>query len=166
MNHGRHSEVSGAPEVRTLGARLLALPVLLLVLACGHEFKPPDRGERVRAAEVQYSEELFDSVTWASQEARVQEGNAVYAEDCRRCHGHVGRGVTDYATERRLDVPSLVEADWRLADLGALRREIYVGHETGMPIFGRGGLSLWQMDAVAAYILDVLRPEILGDEGR
>ncbi len=31
-----------------------------------------------------------------------------------------------------------------------------------MPVFGEGGLSLWQMDAVAGYILDVLRPEILG----
>lgn len=131
--------------------------------ACGHEFEPPDRTQRVSEAEAEYTPTLFDSVTWTSQEARVQEGNAIYAEDCRRCHGTVGRGDTEYARSRNLDVPSLVEPDWRLDDLAALRQDIYVGHEAGMPIFGQGGLTLWQMDAVAAYILDVLRPELLGE---
>jgi len=171
MSHGRHALVSrrGGGRGRSVGLLVRPsafLPFVVLLLACGHDFEPPDRGERIRAAEAQYSAELFDSVTWTSREARVQEGNAVYAEDCRRCHGHLGRGATDYAAERRLDVPSLVEADWQLADLGALRREIYVGHETGMPTFGQGGLSLRQIDAVSAYILDVLRPEVLGDAVR
>lgn len=142
----------------------IALTVVALA-ACGHDFEPPDRGERVRAAEAEYAPALFDSVTWTSQAARVQEGNAIYAEDCRRCHGPLGRGGTDYAAERNLDVPSLVEPEWSLDDLSALRRQIYVGHETGMPIFGQGGLTLYQMDAVASYIVDVLRPEVLGDEG-
>lgn len=140
-----------------------ALAAVVALAACGHEFEPPDRGERVRAAEAAYTPALFDSVTWTSQEARVQEGNAIYAEDCRRCHGSLGRGATEYAAERNLDVPSLVEPDWTLDGLAALRREIYVGHEIGMPTFGQGGLSLFQMDAVASYILDVLRPEVLGD---
>lgn len=144
--------------------RAAVLSASLVAIACGHEFEPPDRGERVREAEREYSDVLFDSVTWTSQEARVQEGNAIYAEDCRRCHGQLGRGGTDYGRERGLDVPSLVEPGWALDDLGELRRQVYVGHETGMPIFGRGGLSVWQMDAVAAYILDVLRPEVLGDD--
>lgn len=139
--------------------------VAAMATACDHEFHPPDRSAIVAEAEAEYSETLFDSVTWASQEARVQEGNAIYAEDCRRCHGPLGAGVTDYARERGLDVPSLVEPDWPLDDLEALRHEIYVGHEVGMPVFGEGGLSLWQMDAVAGYILDVLRPEVLGDAG-
>lgn len=143
------------------GASILGLAAV--ATACDHEFHPPDRSAIVAEAEAEYSEALFDSVTWTSQEARVQEGNAIYAEDCRRCHGSLGSGVTDYARERGLDVPSLVEPDWPLDDLETLRRQIYVGHETGMPVFGEGGLSLWQMDAVAGYILDVLRPEVLGD---
>lgn len=147
-------------------ARWVVFGALALVaVACGHDFEPPDRGERVREAEREYSATLFDSVAWTSQEARVQEGNTIYAEDCRRCHGQLGRGETDYARSRGLDVPSLVEPDWPLDDLSALRHEIYVGHETGMPVFGQGGLTLRQMDAVAAYILDVLRPEILGGGG-
>ena len=133
--------------------------------ACDHEFHPPDRSAIVAEAEAEYSDSLFDEVVWTSQEARVQEGNAIYAEDCRTCHGPLGRGGTDYALQRQLDVPSLVEPDWALDDLDALRHQIYVGHETGMPVFGEGGLSLFQMDAVAGYILDVLRPEVLGEDG-
>ncbi|MDX1646199.1 MAG: cytochrome c [Longimicrobiales bacterium] len=148
--------------MRSLAALSSALCVAVVSAACGHEFHPPDRSERVAEAEAEYSPALFDSVTWTSQEARVQEGNAIYAEDCRVCHGPVGRGDTEYARERGLEVPSLVQADWPLDDIEALRHEIYVGHETGMPVFGEGGLSLFQMDAVAAYIVDVLRPEILG----
>lgn len=135
------------------------------VVACGHEFEPPDRSQRVEAASAAYTPAVFDSVSWTSAEARLQEGNAIYAEDCRRCHGQLGRGQTPYARERRLEVPSLVEREWALGDLEALRREIYIGHETGMPSFGQGGLSLWQMDAVAGYILDVLRPDVLGGSG-
>lgn len=145
---------------RAVPAALAALAVV--TVACGHDLERPDRGERVREAERTYAPALFDSIRWASQEARVQEGNAIYAEDCRRCHGQVGRGMTEYARARGLDVPSLVEPGWSLDDLSALRRQIYVGHETGMPVFGQGGLTFRQMDAVAGYILDVLRPEILG----
>jgi mono/diheme cytochrome c family protein len=137
---------------------------VVLTIGCGHDFEPPDRSQRVLTAERAYSAALFDSISWASQDARVLEGNTVYAEDCRRCHGQLGAGVTAYARERNLAVPSLVEPDWPLEELDALRREIYVGHESGMPVFGQGGLSLWQVDAVAAYILDVLRPEVLGDD--
>lgn len=131
-------------------------------VACEHEFEPPDRGQRVQAAAAEYTAALFDSVTWASQDARILEGNTIYAEDCRRCHGQLGRGDTEYARARGLEVPSLVEPGWPLDSLAALRREIYIGHEAGMPVFGEGGLSLWQIDAVADYILTVLRPEVLG----
>jgi mono/diheme cytochrome c family protein len=136
---------------------------MVFTIACGHDFEPPDRAQRVLEAERAYSAALFDSISWASQEVRVLEGNTVYAEECRRCHGQLGEGRTAYARERNLTVPSLVEPDWPLAERDALRREIYVGHESGMPVFGEGDLSLWQVDAVAAYILDVLRPEVRGD---
>ena len=45
-----------------------------------------------------------------------------------------------------------------------LRRTIYIGHESGMPIYGDGDLSFRQIDATAAYILLTLRPEVLGRE--
>lgn len=143
---------------------ILATLAIAFTVACGHDFEPPDRVQRVLEAERGYSAALFDSISWASREARVMEGNTVYAEDCRRCHGQLGEGRTDYAQERNLTVPSLVEPDWSLAEMDVLRREIYVGHESGMPVFGEGGLSLWQVDAVAAYILDVLRPEVLRED--
>ena len=129
--------------MRSVRAGVAALVAWTAVVACEHEFEPPDRQERVRSAEAEYTPALFDSITWASREARVQEGNAIYAQDCRRCHGVLGRGVTDYAAERNLEVPSLVEPEWSLDDLDDLRHEIYIGHETGMPIFGQGGLSLY-----------------------
>lgn len=148
-----------------MSAPRLGLFVMLAIAltACKHEFEPPDRAQQVRDAEEAFSDQLFDSVAWASQDARVQEGNAIYAEFCRRCHGQLGRGQTAYALERRLEVPSLVEPDWDLDDLAELRHAVFVGHETGMPGFGRRRLTPLQMDAVAGYILDVLRPEVLGD---
>lgn len=132
--------------------------------ACGHDFEPPDRGERVQRAEARYSSAIFDTIQWAAEDARLTEGNLVYAEECRRCHGQLGLGGTDYARARDLTVPSLVGPDWPMADFDALRRMIYVGHESGMPIYGDGDLTPREIDAVAAYILLTLRPEVVQQE--
>lgn len=144
-----------------------ALPGLVLVLllgttACGHEFEPPDRGERIRRAELAYVPALFDSVTWSEGEDRNGVGNEIYAEKCRKCHGALGRGGADYAVQRGLTVPSLVEPDWAYATMDSLHKTIYVGHEEGMPGYGDGGITPREIDAVASYILEVLRPEVLG----
>ena len=141
---------------------LAALAAAALSLACGHDFDPPDRGARVRAAERAYTPMVFDSVVWPNDSVRAFEGNAVYVEKCRRCHGTLGSGDTEYARARGLEVPSLTEADWPLASLDTLRRVIFVGHEEGMPIYGASGITPREMDASAAYILDTLRPEVLG----
>jgi mono/diheme cytochrome c family protein len=58
-----------------------------------------------------------------------------------------------------------VEPVWLLADRDSLHRHIYVGHEEGMPIYGAGGISPREIDAVAGYILNVLRPDVLGGQG-
>lgn len=143
---------------------LPALPLFLVLVttACGHEFEPPDRGERIRQAELSYAPSLFDSVTWGADENRDVLGNEIYAEKCRRCHGPLGRGETDYGRERNLTIPSLVEPQWAYASMDSLHKTIYVGHEEGMPVFGDGGITPREIDAVASYILNVLRPDVLG----
>ena len=146
----------------TLRLAVSTCAVALALSACGHEFEPPDRAERVAEAAAQYSTALFDSIAWADEEARTEEGNEVYAEKCRRCHGPLGRGETAYARERGLQVPSLVEPDWPIASMDSLRRVIYVGHEEGMPGWGVAGIAPREIDSSAYYILNSLRPELLG----
>ncbi|HKJ01538.1 MAG TPA: cytochrome c [Longimicrobiales bacterium] len=140
----------------------LLLTFVLVTTACGHEFEPPDRGERIRQAELTYSPALFDTVTWAEKQDAYVLGNEVYVEKCRKCHGPLGRGQTDYGRERGLTIPSLVEPQWAYASMDSLHKTIYVGHEEGMPVYGDGGISPREIDAVASYVLDVLRPEVIG----
>lgn len=145
----------------TLRLPLVAASVCAVALiGCGgHDFEPPDRSERIREAEAAFSPVLFDSVAWASDSVRAFSGNTIYAEKCGRCHGPLGRGNTDYARERGLEIPSLVEAEWAMASLDTLRHVIFVGHEDGMPIYGAGGITPREIDGVAYYILNVLRPD-------
>jgi len=146
--------------IRGTGVALLA--ALAFTAGCGdHEFDPPDRGARVERAAAAYSAAMFDSISWADSAMELAEGNSIYAEECRRCHGPLGQGATDYARERDLTVPSLVVPDWPLADLDSLRKKIFIGHESGMPVFGDGSLTNRQIDATAAYILRMLRPDVL-----
>jgi mono/diheme cytochrome c family protein len=119
----------------------------------------------MREAEEVYSAAIFDSLTWESDSTRSLEGNAVYAEHCRRCHGTMGEGNTDYARERGLDVLSLVEADWPFGEsVDSLRHAIFAGHEGGMPIFGVAGITPREIDASAYFIVHTLRPEVLGTD--
>lgn len=129
-----------------------------------HEFHPPSEEERTARADSIYTPALFDSITWSSDSARVQTGNLVFADECRRCHGPLGQGETGYARENELTVPSLVEPDWAYAgSIDTLRHQIFVGHPGGMPNWGGGRLEPRQIDAAAAYILGQLRPEVLAD---
>jgi mono/diheme cytochrome c family protein len=141
---------------------------IVLVLAVGvsagcadQEFEPPDRAARVARATEAFSVAMFDTVSWGQEAAQLTTGNTVYAEECRRCHGPLGQGGTDYALQRNLTVPTLVAPQWRLAQIDSLRRQIFIGHELGMPVFGDGDLTPRQVDATAAYILRSLRPDVL-----
>ena len=146
--------------MRGTGVALLA--ALSVAVGCGdHEFEPPDRAERVERASGRYSAALFDTVQWSDSAVLLTEGNTVYIEECRRCHGPLGQGGTDYARQRELTVPSLVAPSWPLADPDSLHRKIFVGHESGMPVFGDHDLTPRQIDAAAAYILRSLRPDVL-----
>jgi mono/diheme cytochrome c family protein len=147
-------------------ARALAgvLAAAAAFAACEEKrFDPPDREQRVAQADSLYTPALFDTVTWESQEQRLFTGNDVFAAHCRRCHGAMGEGDTPYARERGIDVPSLVEPDWEHAtDTDAVRRRIFTGHPGGMPTWGVAGIPPREIDAVAAYILEQLRPDVLG----
>ena len=58
-----------------------------------------------------------------------------------------------------LDMPDLVAVDWdKAGDMPEIRRAIYVGHESEMPSWGLVGLKYRDIDAVAHYINDLLRP--------
>ena len=149
--------------------RFLALSVLALGAAAGcsdHEFHPPAEEDRVAEAEAQYDAARFDTLTWASDSVRLEAGNLVYATECRRCHGPLGQGDTDYVRRNDLEIPSLVEPDWEFADdLEGVHRRIFVGHVGGMPNWGVGKLSERQIDAVSYYLLEQLRPEVAGQDG-
>jgi mono/diheme cytochrome c family protein len=142
--------------------------VLVGVAACDKEktFDPPDRQERVAEADALFQEVRFDTIEWESADARALEGNAVYAAECRKCHGTLGSGGTAYAESRDLKVPSLIEADWRLAaSIDSVRHRVFVGHAPWMPTWGVAGISVREIDAVAYYLLESLRPEILDGDG-
>jgi len=145
-----------------------ALASLAVVAACKgeHHFEPPDRSAQVREANALYSPALFDTITWASDSVRALDGNAVFAAKCRRCHGTLGRGETDYAAARDLYVPSLVEPDWPMAaSIDSVRHTVFVGHAMGMPTFGVAGITLREIDSASYYVLNRLRPDVLGTGG-
>jgi len=142
---------------------LAASLVTVAAGGCGEKtFDPPDRDAQVAQADTAFSMSLFDSIGWASDSIRAFDGNVVYATYCRDCHGPLGAGDTEYARTRRLQVPSLVEADWRLEDSrDSILHRIFVGHSSGMPTWGVAGITRREMDAVTFYLTEVLRPEVL-----
>lgn len=155
------------------GRRFPLVPLVALALgvgaaACGeHEFHPPSEEAQEARADSVYNPAIFDTITWSSTADRIQQGNLVFADECRRCHGPLGRGGTDYDRANELQVPSLVERDWPLAGrIDSARYEIFVGHGSGMPNWGVGRLSPRQIDAAAFYILHQLRPDVLQDNAR
>lgn len=161
--------MTGPARPTTLAASLVALAAAALFAGCEkkYEFDPPSREEQVEDAERIYTRALFDSISWESTEERDLIGNAIYAARCRRCHGTLGRSETEYARERNLEVPSLVEPEWRFAgDVEAARRAVFTGHPMGMPTWGVAGLTLREIDAATHYVVHQLRGDVLGGPGR
>lgn len=145
-------------------ATIATCALLCFVAACEkHEFEPPDREEQVAEAAADYSSAIFDTIAWPSDSIRALDGNVVFSTYCRNCHGTLGKGATDYAIERGLEVPSLVDEGWRFdASPDSVRRKVFVGHAKGMPTWGVAGLTPREIDGVTYYLLSVLRPELLG----
>lgn len=149
------------------GVGLLAragwLALVTLALGCGKkEFEPPSDETRVSEAVADFDPAWFDTIEWADNEQMLIDGASVYASTCRDCHGTMGAGGTAYAATRQLAVPSLVSENWEHRDdLPSVRRIVFSGHLGGMPTHGIAGISLREIDAVARYVLEQLRPEVL-----
>jgi mono/diheme cytochrome c family protein len=116
----------------------------------------------VSQADSLFTVETFDTIGWTSDAERAQAGNNVFAAKCRSCHGYLGEGDTDYSREHGIEVPSLVRPDWPYQNVASVRRIIFIGHPEGMPTWGVAGITPREIDAVAHYLVDVLRPEVLG----
>lgn len=147
-----------------LAAALLLLCATSFLTACSEDegYQPPDPQLRVELADSLYEPALFDTIDWGSAEERTTFGNLVYADHCRRCHGPVGEGGDAEVAGRRIEVPSLVGAEWPLRDdIGMVRRRIFTGHTGGMPSWGISRLAPREIDAAAYYLLEQLRPEML-----
>jgi mono/diheme cytochrome c family protein len=150
--------------VNRLAAALTFLLAAAGVTACSDDpgYDPPDPTQRIELADSLYSPALFDTIAWTSDQERTTAGNLVYADSCRRCHGTVGEGGVARVGGRDLVVPSLVTAEWRYDDdLEAVRYRTFTGHTGGMPSLGISRLTPREIDAVAFYILEQLRPELL-----
>ena len=143
------------------------MAMVLLVGACkGKTFEAPDRDDQIVDAEERFRAASFDTVGWADDDERALAGNNVYAARCRNCHGPLGRGETEYATGRGLQVPSLVDETWSVSpQIDSVRHRVFVGHAAGMPTWGVAGITIREIDAVSYYVLERLRPEVLGEGG-
>lgn len=142
----------------------VVLACLLVATGCEkHEFHPPSAEERTAEAETAFAALRFDTIAWSSPEERLSEGNQVFAARCRRCHGPLGQGDGEYAKAEGLAVPSIVGRDWRYAgSADSVRHRVFVGHYPEMQTWGVAGLTPREIDAVTHYVLNRLRPEVLG----
>ncbi len=141
--------------------------IIASVVACASEETPAEREEAMRQARadsVAMAEELFDpavfdTLTWESDEARLQRGGLVWRSSCEKCHGGRGAGDGAGAEQFEIQVPTFLTDDWAYAgDLDGIRKRIFVGHASGMPNWGLHGLKYRDVDAVAGYVNQVVRP--------
>lgn len=144
--------------------RGVALAVLVLAAAaCGGgagDGPPATAVDSVALALERYDASVFDTLTWSADTAALSRGEVVWSFSCQKCHGALGRGDGGFVTKGdTLRPPSFREVDWRYAaDTAGLRQQIFTGEGHGMPEWGLAGLPYRDIDAVARYILTMLRP--------
>lgn len=134
--------------------------------ACGGEppqetvVQGPTRADSVEMAAASFDSAAFDTIQWATSQEAIERGGLVFRISCSKCHGDGGRGNAHFVFEGdTLQPPSFLAADWRFAeDPMALRERIYKGNILGMPYWGLIGLKYRDLDAVARYITEFLRP--------
>ena len=120
----------------------------------------PTRADSVAIAESAFEATAFDTISWESDQAATERGGLVYRISCAKCHGDGGRGNGNFVHQGdTLRPPSFLTTDWRFAeDPMGLRQAIFTGNVLGMPYWGLVGLKYRDVDAVARYITDFLRP--------
>ncbi len=140
------------------------LPALVFGLAaCGGEAPSQQVGnpsaDSVRVASEMFDEAAFDSLAWDDATAAQERGALVFRVSCAKCHGPRGQGDGGFVSAGdTLQPPSFRQAEWRYtADPIGLRKRIYTGTAAGMPTWGLYGLGYRDIDAVATYIMNVLR---------
>jgi mono/diheme cytochrome c family protein len=146
--------------------RGMILPVILsvgLLTACGDGSRTStDRAAAADSTAIAlnaYEPAAFDTISWAADSVAVARGQVVWSYSCQKCHGTYGLGDGDFVLRGdTLRPPSLLEPHWRFSeDTEALRKQIFVGTNEGMPHWGLTGLKLRDIDAAALYIQKVLR---------
>jgi mono/diheme cytochrome c family protein len=155
--------------------RWIAIPlVFVMAVACGPsaeelaqqaaEAAAAAADSAMAEAEAAFDASVFDTLTWESDQARMDRGAQVYNFSCTKCHGDSGAGDAGFVLEGdTLQPPSFSDPAWAMAgDVDAVRRAIFVGTKEGMPHWGLAGLHAESVDAVTAHILENLAA---GDEG-
>ena len=149
--------------------RWIALPLCLAMglVACeaAEEGPSPEelaaaaRADSLRMAQEAFDPASFDTLTWESQQARVDRGALVYRTSCVDCHGATGEAEAAVVFRGdTLNPPSLIEEDWAFADdYQGLRSAIFTGTAEGMPHFGLMGLGVKDIDAVIGFIQLAMR---------
>lgn len=145
-------------------SRLVAILTPALFAACGEPPQPvadsSNRADSVAMAAAAFDPAAFDTIAWDTPEAAAERGGLVFSISCSKCHGMRGRGDGGFVLQGdTLRPPTFLGPEWRFADdpMG-LRRQIFTGNVAGMPYWGLVGLKYRDVDAVATYITERLRP--------
>lgn len=141
--------------------------LLVLLLAAGLGGCQKDRAQSgnaltaadtVAAVKAGFTEAAFDTIHWPSDSLRLARGADVFKWGCAECHGPQGYGNGGKVLNGdTLRPPNFHDPKWRLAgDTDAVRRMVYSGNVRGMPHWGLRRMDPRDIDAVAAYVLQVL----------
>lgn len=135
--------------------------------ACGGErpaeepvVQGPTRADSVQMAAENFDPAGLDTIQWKTPQEAIERGGLVFRISCAKCHGDGGRGNGNFVFQGdTLRPPSFLASDWRFAnDPVGLRETIFTGNVLGMPYWGLVGLKYRDLDAVARYITEFLRP--------
>lgn len=145
-----------------------AVMALAWLAACSKEAPPPAQqqasgpghADSVAMAAGAFDSTAFDTVSWRTPDEKLSRGGLVFRVSCNKCHGVTGNGDGDLVAEgKSTKPPSFIAPDWKYAtDPMGLRKLIFSGSAQSMPYWGLVGMKYRDLDAVAAYITDYLRP--------
>jgi len=150
-----------------------AVMALAWLAACAKEAPPPaeevntGHADSVAMAAEMFDTTAFDTVTWRTPDEALSRGGLVFRVSCNKCHGVMGNGDGDLVADGKSAKPGSFLADsWKYADdpMG-LRKAIFTGSAQDMPYWGLVGLKYRDLDAVASYISDYLRPTFMEQAG-